>query len=397
MKRSEISEGGAGHFRLDIELLRRMVDGSNLAMQVYRLEDPNDLGSFRFLETNRAAARHAGVPYEVLRADLGKTLRAFVPGILESEAPARYKRVLDSGQPESWDLTYGDAKYPVAVLRVYAWPLDARTIAVAFTNVTAERETQRQLDENITALRLAYHELEESRSRKAQVEKLASLGQMSAGIAHELNNPLLVVKGYCDQLRGLLNREELRQRDAVDKFLGRIERSCARIELIANRMSAYSRLSNREAIPLQVNQAIEEVAEMLRPQGKCEIVLSLSSDGPQIRGNPLRLEQLLVNLVLNARDAIADVRGRAGLIEIASERVDRKVQIRVRDNGTGVSDEVKAKMFDPFFSTKPPGAGTGLGLSIVHEIAQELRGHLDCETRLGEGTTFTLTVEQVEG
>jgi C4-dicarboxylate-specific signal transduction histidine kinase len=380
---------------LTAALLRRLVDQSNLAIQVYHLDDPEDVGSFRLLETNPAAAAQAGITHEEMCSRVGKRFSEMAAPLLRTDVPRRYREVLRSGKPDTLDFAYGYDGYGPTNFRVYAWPLDEGTLVIAFTNVTGEYQTQRQLDEHVAELRRAYDELESSRARQLQVEKLASLGQMSAGVAHEINNPLLVVKGYAARIRELLANDELGERVAVERGLALIERSCARIETIANRMSSYSRQAERAKSRLQANVVITEACELLRPEleGKgIRLTLALCERDPLIDGSEVRLEQLVVNLLLNARDAILERGSMPGLIELSSRSDEASMRLRIRDNGGGMSDEVQRKMFDPFFSTKPPGQGTGLGLSIVHEIVEELGGHIGCESLPGHGTVFTLVV-----
>lgn len=239
-------------------------------------------------------------------------------------------------------------------------------------------------------------ELRKSQARLLQTEKLASLGKMSAGIAHEINNPLQVVKGYAEQLRLVTDVKDADPR--VSSYIDKIERSCKRMEKIVSQMSDYSRTKQPTSVKCSVNGVICDVAKSTAEKLAAKAIhldLDLCPENPLIAAAAIRVDQLLVNLIDNARGAIAEkpnCREGEGRITISTVCSATEVEIRVADNGIGIRQSDLPKIFDPFYSTKPPGSGTGLGLSIVHEVVQEMSGTITCRSTRDVGTTMVISI-----
>ncbi len=231
--------------------------------------------------------------------------------------------------------------------------------------------------------------LEELRATQQQViqsEKLAALGTLAAGVAHELNNPLMGIMGYvtvaCEatqepQARALLeraSRELERMRDLIRNMLG-----FAR-PVVEGKLSA-----------VDVAAVLERTLALLRAEFKVRditVTTEVAADLPKVTAQAEYLQQALLNLLMNARDAVEGRPERQ--IRIAAESRGGQVVVRVVDTGPGIPPERQGRIFDPFFTTKPPGKGTGLGLSIARNIVADLGGSLTCDSRVGEGATFTL-------
>jgi len=220
-------------------------------------------------------------------------------------------------------------------------------------------------------------------SKLLQTEKLAALGQMLTGVAHELNNPLASIVGYADRLVRADGSGEARH----------IFQEAERASTIARQLltSARDSLSGRSSVSL--NEVIERALELQRFSLAAERVsmeFDLNLALPAISGDAGRLQQVLTNLVGNARQAI-DQTGQPGTIRIRTYVSERGlIAVSVADDGPGIPETIRARIFDPFFTTKPPGIGTGLGLAVVLGIVREHGGHVEVSNSPGGGATFIL-------
>ncbi|TAN46046.1 MAG: PAS domain S-box protein [Nitrospirae bacterium] len=215
-----------------------------------------------------------------------------------------------------------------------------------------------------------------------QSEKLAAIGQMSAGLAHEINNPLGNILGYA---RLLLKDDALTsgQREKI----GIIAEQAKKGSGVVQGLLDYSRQSGAVREAVAVNRVIEDIIRLLQPQAEksgTKIIPALG-ELPDIHADPKQIEQVIFNLAMNAMHAI----GRDGTIRIETANTAAgKVEIRVNDTGTGIPEEIQGRIFDPFFTTKPVGKGTGLGLSVCLGIIKDHGGSIDVESSIGEGATF---------
>ncbi|MBN2125170.1 MAG: PAS domain S-box protein, partial [Deltaproteobacteria bacterium] len=221
-----------------------------------------------------------------------------------------------------------------------------------------------------------------------QSDKLASLGQLSAGVAHEINNPLGLILGYTQLLlkgksKGLQQVEDL-------KTIEKHTRNCKRIvEALLN----FARRTETKRAAVDINRTIREVLTIMRHQLEMEglrIETSLDEGLPPVQGDGEKLKQVLMNLILNARQAITG----PGEIAVSSRHLasEQKAVIRIHDTGIGIAPEVIHKVFDPFFTTKPTGQGTGLGLSLSYGIVKEHGGDLLVASDPGRGSTFSIVL-----
>jgi len=228
--------------------------------------------------------------------------------------------------------------------------------------------------------------LEETQNQLLQAEKIASLGRMSAGVAHEINNPLA----------GILIYAELLQRDMEANAAGRphleeIINQTLRCKQIVTRLLEFSRQSLGQKTRIDMNDIISRCVKLIDQQlifHNIQIKLSLDPHLPQIFGDPGELQQVFTNLLLNAADAIKGV-GRITITSRADPERDGVI-ITFADTGSGIPPELRDKIFDPFFTTKPPGKGTGLGLSIVYGVIQRHGGTIEVESPHGGGTEFII-------
>ena len=221
-----------------------------------------------------------------------------------------------------------------------------------------------------------------------EAQKMETIGRLAGGVAHDFNNLLTVIMGQSELL--LLQELAAQPKSQVAQIL----KAADRARVLTQQLLAYARRQVVTPRRMSANAAIADLKGLLESlAGRLvKIDVSLDDNCGQIRIDPSQLDQLLTNLVANARDAMPE----GGTITICTKRIpsvggsNEKIEIIVHDNGTGISDEVKAKMFEPFFTTKGPGHGTGLGLAVVEGVVIQNGGTVAVDSRLGVGTTFRL-------
>ncbi|MGD8376034.1 MAG: ATP-binding protein [Acidobacteriota bacterium] len=224
-----------------------------------------------------------------------------------------------------------------------------------------------------------------------QTEKLSSLGEMISGVAHELNNPLTAVMGYAQLLEGAGDLGA----EIVRKIRG-ISEQAARCQRVVQNLLSFARNHEPEQGPVDINGMIRSVIHLMGPPLRVdgiELRQELSGDLPAVRGDVHQLQQVLLNLVTNAHQAIRSAAaegGAAGHISIRTAPVDGRVRIVVEDDGPGILPGHLNRVFDPFFTTKEVGVGTGLGLSLAYGCITEHGGEIRVESRPGAGARFLI-------
>jgi two-component system, NtrC family, sensor kinase len=218
-------------------------------------------------------------------------------------------------------------------------------------------------------------------------EKMASIGLLAAGVAHEVNTPLTGISSYTQMLREQVKPEDLRY-----PLLEKIERQAFRAAKIINNLLNFSRSGSAELERLDVNRVLQDVLSLLEHQlekNRVKVVREFAEALPAVRGNENRLQQVFFNLILNARDAMPS----GGWLTLATRSDDDDtVIIEVRDTGVGIRREDVKRIYDPFFTTKGMGRGTGLGLSVSYGIIQEHGGAIFVDSTPGKGTTFQVAL-----
>jgi two-component system NtrC family sensor kinase len=224
-------------------------------------------------------------------------------------------------------------------------------------------------------------------SKLVQTERLAELGQMVTGVAHELSNPLTSILGYAQRL--LVRRDSGGNSPEARQIFQEAERAST----ILRQLLQSARQSPPERRRVALNQVVSHSMELQRFNQEVEDVhlqLDLDPVLPFVQGDPGQLQQVLVNLISNARHAIEE-QGRGGTIRVKTQRIaEKRVLLEVSDDGPGISQELQSRIFDPFFTTKPAGVGTGLGLAIVMGIVREHGGRLHLTSSPGQGATFSI-------
>lgn len=262
---------------------------------------------------------------------------------------------------------------------------------------TAGQPTYEQLKAQYDELERAHQGLKASQAELLQSEKLAALGELSASVAHELNQPLNGIKLICQAIlkdiqRDRLDPEELKEdlEDAV--------RSVDNMAETIDHMRRFTRGSGPTTITrIDINHPIEQSLKLHRQQlsnRSIELELDLAADLPPVTGDPLRLEEVLVNLINNARSALSNKADGLKKLRLASSAHGdgSQVLIEISDTGEGIAPNITDKIFEPFFTTREPGRGTGLGLSVARKIIQEHHGKIDVQSEPGQGATFRIVL-----
>jgi PAS domain S-box-containing protein len=235
----------------------------------------------------------------------------------------------------------------------------------------------------------------EQETQLIQASKMATLGEMSTGMAHELNQPLNVIKIGSDFFKKMIKRGNRIPEEQVLKVSTNISEQVDRATTIINHLRDFGRKSDFRLSSVDINEPIREIFTLLGQQLKLrniEVDLNLAENLPKISAEKNRFEQIFLNLVTNARDAMeAKGEGTKKVLTVTTGREKDRVVTLISDTGTGMSKDVRARIFEPFFTTKEVGKGTGLGLSIAYNLVKDFEGEIEVESIPDEGTTFRLS------
>ncbi|MEE2674226.1 MAG: ATP-binding protein [Myxococcota bacterium] len=271
----------------------------------------------------------------------------------------------------------------------------ANNSAIAIENARAFDEIA-QLNETLEArVDERTRELREIQDQLMQSEKMRSLGQMVAGVAHELNNPIGFVHANLKLLDEFVPRLEQTEsgeerdkvRDAIDKLLSRSREGTNRMKQIVMDLRSFSRLDQAELQDANLHEEIDRTLALMEPRLKGDIRVEREyGELPEVRCYPGQLNQVFLNLLMNACDVLEV----GGTITISTRRTDRGVRLDFHDDGPGIPANVQSRLFDPFFTTKPVGQGTGLGLSLAHRTIDRHGGRIQVDSEAGRGTSFII-------
>jgi two-component system NtrC family sensor kinase len=297
--------------------------------------------------------------------------------------------------------------------------VETAELAQSFNSMAESLTRQRtEIENHVISLESANEELKQAREENIRTEKMASVGLLAAGMAHEVGTPLSAIMGYA----GIL-RQELQGDPERLEYAQRIEDDARRIDHIVRHLLDYARPRKGELSRVDVGELIRGVFELLNAQGlfkKIRVTCDIPDDLPEVKVDGHQLQQVLINLMINARDALvsegdlhitasvdafatpmmstdpavvrgrrkSDFRGAFRSLLRDGERPLRCLKIEVRDTGEGIPREHLEKLFDPFFTTKEPGKGTGLGLAICARIIDSFNGRITVQSTVGVGTIF---------
>lgn len=261
--------------------------------------------------------------------------------------------------------------------------VEERTAALARVNEQIELE--------VSERRLTEQELRKTQADLIQAGKLAGLGQMSAALSHEFNQPLAAAKTYADSAALLMDRGRMPEaQDNVRRISSLIDRMAS----ISRHLRNFARKPNEKLGPVLLSSVIADTLEIVTPRLKAadaELVLQFEEDGLAVQAGPVRLQQVLVNIIGNAADAVEGLDNRE--ILLSASRVDGRAVITIRDHGPGVAAAIAERIFDPFFTTKGVGKGLGLGLSISYNIIKDFGGDLSVVNHAEGGAVFRLVLD----
>ncbi len=229
-------------------------------------------------------------------------------------------------------------------------------------------------------------EVKQLEGRLRHAEKIELVGRMAGGIAHDFNNVLTALHGYIGLLELELDTEP------ATGYVAELQRAADRAKTLTDRLMTFSRKREASATDLDLNEVVDGLRGMLEPlvRGSAELVVELANASLPVHADLGELEQVIVNLVVNARDATAE----GGVVRIATvvDHVTAQAIVAVEDNGTGMDAPTQRRIFEPFFTTKGEGKGTGLGLANAAETVRQAGGRIDVESTPGAGTTFTISL-----
>lgn len=346
------------------EFSENIVESINVGILAADLED-------RVESWNTQIERLTGTPRQ---AAVGRRLAELFPAALcEKFEQARgssgvhnvYKFVLQS--PGSVNGNGNGGSHPAThILNVAIAPLVSRDMQqigrlIIFDDITDRDELERQL---------------------VQADKLSSIGLLAAGVAHEVNTPLAVISTYAQLLAKQISGDEQKS-----KLLDKIAKQTFRASEIVNSLLSFSRVAPTEFVEVDVNRVIQDTLGLVEHQlqkSAIQVTLNLEPALPPVKGNAGKLQQVFLNLLLNARDAMES----GGTLAIVSRSEDGFARIDVTDSGLGISAEHLARIYDPFFTTKAARKGTGLGLAVTYGIVREHGGNIEVDSRPGAGSRF---------
>ena len=239
-------------------------------------------------------------------------------------------------------------------------------------------------------LKEQYEELEDSHQRLLLSDKMASVGLLTAGIAHEINNPLFVITGYLDVIREMVDSEDVTAEDLADITV-KLETASQAIVKLVSGLKTYVRIEETALVPIDLNSAIEEslgLVSFLYRQDNIELRNEQAQGSPVIMGNIGKLQQVLMNLLSNARDAMESSPERVISVQTCTE--NGNVVLELSDTGCGIEADKLRKIFASGYTTKPVGKGSGMGLNLVRKMVQEMNGKIRADSEPGKGTTFRL-------
>jgi len=264
-------------------------------------------------------------------------------------------------------------------------PYEISQIAKAYNHmVVALQTSQAETQEHIVGLEKANQQLRQAREELIRSEKMSSIGQLAAGLAHELGNPLAAIIGYLEFLKQQLQGTE--KKEIIERSLN----ETARIDFLVRELLDFAKPdTSRSTDYIDFTVELRACLALLRHQGqldKIKVIDRLPEELPLLAVNRQKMKQVFVNIILNGVQACdAD-----GVLELSGGEDGSAIWVMIEDNGSGISENDLRRIFDPFFTTKSPGQGTGLGLTVCHRFVEEAGGGITVDSEIDRGTSFTI-------
>lgn len=310
---------------------------------------------------------------------IGRNWLDFVPSEYQKPWRTILSRITSGGDPERFDVLAAGPDHEISWFSSHVGPLrrDGGVVGavVVARNITERRRTEAQL---------------------VASDRLASVGTLSAALAHEINNPLAAVLGNLELLAAMMPRDASPE---LAEILSDALEGARRVTQIVRDLRVFAKPTATTLVPVDVVSVLESTLRIAQNEVRHRAKLALEiEEVPHVRAIESRLGQVFLNLIVNAAQAIVDGRAQENQITIRVTRAaDGFVDVAVQDTGVGIPEEVRVRLFTPFFSTKPPGEGTGLGLAISKQIISSMGGTIRVESVVGQGSTFTVSLQPAEG
>lgn len=327
-----------------------IVESIQIGLYVAQVESTGDPETLRCVSANPAAALLTGVPAEEV---IGRTVDEVYPGLRKTGVIEMALKVQRTRTPlEIDEFWYGDARVPRSAWQFTIFPVTDDCVGVAFQNVTERKRTEEQA--------------RDLQAELAHVTRLSTMGEMASGLAHELNQPLAAIIAYADACQELVDSGRM-DRGQLLEVLRAVASQAERAGKIIHRLRSLVRKSRPVRNPIQVNEAVREVAALLESEIReagVQLQLRLGEQLPHVPADFVQIQQVLLNLLRNGLDATADADSeRRELVVSTDQTAEGQVQVMIRDGGRGVTQENIARLFEPFFTTKAEGLGMGLPIS----------------------------------
>jgi PAS domain S-box-containing protein len=414
------------------ELPGIILDGINESIAIINIHD------FSIVTANKVFIRETGLPEdEVIGRSCYSVTHHLAAPCADPEHACPIREVLATGRHAAAEHVHYDSRGKRSYVEISASPIKDETghivqVIHVSRDITSKKELEISLQnerlllkKTNTQLEQAYNDLKQTQSQIVQQEKMASIGQLAAGVAHEINNPMGFISSnlasldkYLEKLtrflaaqdtllNGLQDEQALRElRDnrkklKIDYLLQDIPALIAesrdgaeRVRIIVQNLKNFSRVDDNAICLTSINDCLETTLNIIRNElkYKAEISRDYGEDLPRVKAFPQQLNQVFMNILVNAAQAIE----KKGEIAIRTWREKSSVRVAISDSGCGIPQQNLARIFDPFFTTKELGKGTGLGMSITYDIIKKHNGTISVASEVGRGTTFTVSLPVAE-
>ncbi len=414
------------------ELPRIILDGINESIAIINVRD------FAIVTANKVFIRETGLPEdEVIGRPCYAVTHQLAAPCAGPEHACPIREVLATGRHAVAEHVHYDAQGKRFYVEISVSPVkDGAGQVVQVIHVSRDITGKKELEISLQAerrllektniqLEQAYNELKQTQSQIVQQEKMASIGQLAAGVAHEINNPmgfissnLASLDNYLEKLTRFLTSQDTlltalqdekawrelqdeRKKLKIDYLLKDIPALIAesrdgaeRVRVIVQNLKNFSRVDNNEICLTSINDCLETTLNIIRNElkYKAEISREYGEGLPRVKASPQQLNQVFMNILVNAAQAIEN----KGKITIKTWREKNSVRVAISDTGCGIAQQNLTRIFDPFFTTKEVGKGTGLGMSITYDIIKKHNGAISVASEVGRGTTFTVSLPVAE-